>query len=113
MLLVVSVERFCQRISLMPQSSSSSPRSRTCSRAARVTRRKSALRTSSVQPRRSATTSSMPRGGAASRAAGLPAFSHSSTRLESTERTTKPSHEIMSRRRSSRFSMGTVRSSER
>lgn len=33
--------------------------------------------------------------------------------LESTERTTKPSHEMMSRKRSSRFSMGTVRSRER
>ena len=48
-----------------------------------------------------------------SKAAGSPAASHSSTRLESTERTMKPSQEMMSSSSGVRLETGTVRSSER
>ena len=82
------------------------------------TRRNIALRTSTVSPRRSSTTASLAPGAAAlsaavSASAAAPAFSHSSTRLESIERTTTRSQAMMSRSCSSRFSNGTVRDNAR
>lgn len=110
-LVVERVEGLAPRAGTETPFGVNSPSVSTSSLEARRTRRNRALRTSTVSPRRSSTTASPSEGGAASSA--LPAASHSSTRLESTDLTTKPSHATISFKRSSRFGSGTVRSSER
>ena len=103
----------CQSFADQPDSASSSPRSHHCRRAASSTRRNSALRTSTRKARRlwvtggvwSSRAEAISLGCAVS---GLRSRSHSSSRLESTWRTSSPSQAIRSATSSVRASSGTV-----
>ena len=88
------------------------PHRRRARGAARLTRRNRALRTASVMPRRSATTTSAPLGGAASKRESSPA---QPTHPPGSNRRSAPRSPatMMSFSWSLRFSSGTVRSSER
>ena len=78
-----------------------------------LTRAKSAFLTSSVTARRSCTTTSAAAGAVPASISSVVVPAHSSTRLESTVRTTMPSHATTFRSRSSSLSAGTVRESDR